>query len=104
MSGWARALAAYRRAEAQVEAFRAEEALPPAAEREAAEEGLEERFGVRDSRRRAALRRLLRIPAPDLPALSLKLDLAVAAWEITGCEIGLAAIAADLRRLSGEAV
>jgi hypothetical protein len=52
--------------------------------------------------RLAALRRLFRIPAPDLAALSLKLDLAVAdqAWELTGCETCLEAAAADARRLS----
>jgi hypothetical protein len=104
MSGWDRALAAYRRAEAQVEAFKAEEALLPAAEREAAEEALEERFGALDSRRLAALRRLLRMPAPDLAALSLKLDLAVAdaAWELTGGETCLSEVAADLRRLAAQ--
>jgi hypothetical protein len=49
----------------------------------------------------AALRRLFRIPAPELAALSLKLDLALAdqAWELEGCGECLAAIAEDARRL-----
>jgi type VI protein secretion system component VasA len=100
---WRRTLAAYRRAEARVAAFKAEEALLPAARRAyPACRDLEERFGDLDSLRFAALRRLLRLPAPDLPALALKLDLAVAdqAWELTGAEDCLAVIAADARRLS----
>ncbi|MEA2999697.1 MAG: hypothetical protein QOK17_1530 [Sphingomonadales bacterium] len=49
--------------------------------------------------------RLLRLPAPDLAALALKLDLAVAdqAWELTGCETCLAGLQADARRLCGPA-
>lgn len=84
-------------------AFKAEVALLPR-ERRAfpACRPLEQRFGDLDDRRFAALRRLLRLPAPDLAALSLKLDLAVAdqAWELTGAEDCLAAIAADARRLA----
>jgi hypothetical protein len=100
---WRRTLAAYRRAEARVAAFKAEErALPPARRAYPACEDLEERFGDLDDRRFAALRRLLRLPAPDLAALALKLDLAIAdqAWELTGAEDCLAAIAADARRLA----
>lgn len=100
---WTRTLLAYRRAEARVASFKAEEALLPPERREwPAVRALEERFGDLDSLRLAALRRLLRIPAPDLAALSLKLDLAVAdqAWELTGCDTCLEAIAADARRLA----
>lgn len=100
---WNRALAAFRRAEAKLAAFRAyERSLPPAVRAYPACQPLEERFGALDDRRLAALRRLLRLPAPDLPALSLKLDLAVAdlAWELTGCESCLEAMARDARRLS----
>jgi hypothetical protein len=82
---WNRTLAAYRRAEARVAAFKAAEALlPPERRAYPACEDLEQRFGDLDDRRFAALRRLLRLPAPDLPALALKLDLAVAdqAWEL----------------------
>jgi hypothetical protein len=48
------------------------------------------------------VRRLLRLPARDLPALVLKLDLAIAeqAWEDSGSEACLALIAADARRIS----
>jgi hypothetical protein len=98
---WGRALAAYRRAEARVAAFEAEAALLPAARRAFPCDDLEERFGRLGSRRLAALRRLLRLPAPDLPTLSLKLDLAVAdsAWELDGCESCLDVLSADARRL-----
>jgi hypothetical protein len=65
---WARTLAAYRRAEARVAAFNAEERkLPPARRAYPACADLEERFGELDPRRLAVLRRLLRTPAPDLP-------------------------------------
>jgi hypothetical protein len=88
-----------------VAAFKAEEALLPAARRAFPCEDLEEGFGRLDSLRFAALRRLLRLPAPDLAALSLKLDLAVAdqAWELTGAEDCLAGLAADARRLARSA-
>ena len=103
---WSRALAACRRAEARVAAFKAAEAQLPA-ERRAfpACAPLEEEYGRLDSLRLAALRRLLRHPAPDLAALSLKLDLAVAdsAWELDGCETCLEAMAADARRLAAGA-
>jgi hypothetical protein len=86
-----------------VAAFKAAEALLPA-ERRAfpACLGLEEEFGRLDSLRLAAMRRLFRLASPDLPALALKLELAVAdrAWELEGCETCLAAMAGDARRLS----
>jgi hypothetical protein len=100
---WTRTLAAYRRAEARVAAFKAEEALMPPERREwPAVQPLEERFGDLDSRRLATLRRLFRIPAPDFAALSQKLDLAVAdqAWELEGCDSCLAAMAEDARLLA----
>jgi hypothetical protein len=94
-----------RRAEARVAAFEAEEALLPAERRVSAADALEERFGRLDSLRLAAVRRLLRLPAADLPALALKLDIAVAeqAWENSGSEGCLAVIAADARRMSENA-
>jgi hypothetical protein len=100
---WARTLAAYRRSEARIAAFKAEEALLPAERRRwPACRPLEQRFGDLNDRRFAVLRRLLRLPVPDLAALALKLELAVAdqAWELTGAEDCLAVIAADARRLS----
>jgi hypothetical protein len=103
---WTHTLAAYRRAEARVAAFKAEEALLPPERREwPAVKPLEERFGDLDSLRLAALRRLFRFPAPDLAALSLKLDLALAdqAWELEGCESCLEVMANDARRLAAGA-
>ena len=84
-------------------AFKAAEALLPPEQREwPAVKPLEDRFGDVDSLRLAALRRLFRLDAPDLPALALKLELAVAdqAWELTGCESCLAAMAEDAHRFS----
>lgn len=100
---WTRTLAAYRRAEARVASFKAaERLLPPPRRAFPACEPLEEEFGRLDSLRLAALRRLFRLPAPDLRALALKLALAVAdqAWELNGCESCLSALAEDARRLA----
>jgi hypothetical protein len=99
---WARAVATLRRAEARVAAFEAEERLMQAEGRALAAEALEARFEHLDKLRLAAVRRLLRLPARDLPGLVLKLDLAVAeqAWEDGGSEDCLALIAADARRIS----
>jgi hypothetical protein len=105
-SRWTRTRAAYRRAEARVASFKAAESLLPAARRGfPACEALEDEFGRLDSLRLAALRRLFRLPAPDLPGLALKLRLAVAdqAWELTGCESCLDAMAEDTRRLTDDA-
>lgn len=102
---WDRAVAALRRAEARVAAFEAEERLLPAERRALAGEALEERFERLDKLRLAAVRRLLRLPAADLPALALKLEIAVAeqAWEDSGSADCLALIAADARRMSANA-
>lgn len=100
---WTRALAAYRRAEARLAAFRrAESLLPPAARAFPACEPLEERFNDLECARLAALRRLLRAPAPGLAALSLKIDLTIEdqAWELTDAEPCLAALKADARRFA----
>jgi hypothetical protein len=101
---WEQAVAALRRAEARVAAFEAEEALLPAERRALADEALEARFERLDKLRLAAVRRVLRLPARDLPALALKLDLAVAeqAWEDCGSDDCLALIAADARRISAQ--
>lgn len=102
---WDRTLAALRRAEARVAAFEAEEARLSAGQKALAADALEARFGQLDKLRLAAVRRLLRVPAADLPALALKLEIAVAeqAWEDSGSEDCLALIAADARRLSANA-
>lgn len=101
---WTRALAGFRRAESRLAAFRAWEAsLPAAARRFPASEPLEQRSGELESARLAAVRRLLRAPAPDLPALALKVALAIDE-EIaffSGGEACLAAVKADALRLCG---
>ncbi|HVQ09328.1 MAG TPA: hypothetical protein VMS43_12925 [Allosphingosinicella sp.] len=102
---WTRALAAYRRAEARLAAFRRAEALlPPAARAFPACAPLEERFNLLECARLAALRRLLRVPAPDLTAFGLKLELMVddRAWELTGANLFLDGVKEDARRLCGE--
>lgn len=99
---WSRALAAYRRAEAAIAAFRRFEAsLPAAARAFPACEPLEDRFLDLECARLAALRRLLRAPAPDLPALALKIELAVdnQIAELSDGDLCLAALKADSRRL-----
>jgi hypothetical protein len=102
---WERAVAALRRAEARVAAFEAEEALLTAEQKRLAADALEERFERLDKRRLEAVRRLLRLPAQDLPASVLKLDVAVAeqAWEDSGSADCLALIAADARRIFANA-
>ena len=99
---WTRALAAFRRAEARLAAFRAYEAALPAAARSfPACAPLEERGNDLESTRLARLRRLLRAPAPDLPALALKITLAIDD-EIafySGGDLCLAAVKADALRL-----
>ena len=100
---WTRALAGFRRAGARLAAFQAEIALlPPEARAWPAAIPLDDRFDRLECARLAALRRLLRAPAPDLAALSLKLDLALAdrAWELAGATPCLAALQADARRLA----
>jgi hypothetical protein len=94
-SAWARALRAFRRAEARLAAFRTQRAFPAC-------EALEDRFDALESARLAALRRLLAAPAPDLAALSLKIGLTIdeAAWELTGAPAFLAALKADARRFA----
>lgn len=102
---WNRTLAGFRRAEARLASFQAEVALlPPEARAFPAAIPLDDRFDAFEGARLAALRRLLRAPAPDLAGLSLKLDLAIAdrAWELAGAEPCLAALAADARRLARE--
>ena len=51
----------------------------------------------------AALKRLVRTPAPDLHALALKLDLILAEelWELTGADRCLDALRRDAHRFAG---
>jgi hypothetical protein len=102
---WTRALAAFRRAEARLSAFQVKVGrLPSSVWTFPASEALNDRFDALECGRLAALRRLLRAPAPDLLTLSLKLDLAVAdqVWELTDSQPCLAALQADARRLASE--
>ena len=99
---WERALLRYRRAEARLAAFQAELAgLPPAARAFPASDPLDDRFDHLECDRLAALRRLLRLPAPDLSAFALKVELTVddQGWELSGAETNLAALNSDARRL-----
>jgi hypothetical protein len=88
---WRRALAAFRRAERILKA--------------AAHEPDEDRYDAINGAFHRALRRLLRTPAPDLRALSLKIDLAVdhEIAELTGGDRCLAVLKADARRLARQA-
>jgi hypothetical protein len=99
---WARALDDYECAEAGVAAWRHHlDDLPPELRAYPACEPYEDRFDEAECARLAALRRLLRVPAPDLPALALKIHLFVddQAWELTGAETCLARLKADANRL-----
>ena len=86
---WAKALERYRRAEAGLAAVAHSE-----------DDGLYDRALGRFN---AALKRLLRVPAPDLAALAMKLDLILdqALWELTGADRFLAALRADAHRFAG---
>jgi hypothetical protein len=85
---WDRALAGLRRAEAALAAVAGTE-----------DDDLFDRVLGRFN---DALRRLLRAPAPDLAGLALKLELAgrESAWELTGAETCIAAMAREARALS----
>lgn len=100
---WERALAAFRRSEARLADFRRNGARLAAAAGAGPDcSVLDDRFSDFECARLQALRRLLRVPAPDLAALSLKIGLAVdeRAWELTGAEPCLATLKADARRLA----
>ncbi|HMG48684.1 MAG TPA: hypothetical protein VK614_14645 [Allosphingosinicella sp.] len=85
---WNRALTRFRRAQSIIDA--------------AVHEPDQDRYDTLLDTFTAALRRLLRTPAPDLPALALKIELAIdqAAWESTGGEASMAALKRDARRLA----
>jgi len=85
---WARALAAFRRAKTRLASLDA-----------GAPDDLSDDL---ECARLAALRRLMQAPAPDLHALSLKIDLAVDedVATLTGAEACLAVLKADARRLA----
>jgi hypothetical protein len=68
----------------------------------AAGEPDEDRYDALMGRLNSTLRRLLRVPTPHLPALAAKLAAANRhlAWELTGAETCMAALARDARRLA----
>lgn len=73
---WDRALARFRRADAAMAECRAEQgALPAALRAWPHSQALDDRLGRIADVRLAALRKLLRTPAPDLAALPPKIDL-----------------------------
>jgi hypothetical protein len=76
--------------------------IAEAAVNAAAGEPDEERYDALVGRLNNALRRLLRAPTPHLPALAAKLAVANRhlAWELTGAETCIAALARDARRLA----
>jgi hypothetical protein len=103
---WGRALAAYRAAQAAV---RAEERVTAgaSAEEEAAREEvygarLDAMYDAPSTLLRTGLRRLLRVAAPDVGALAVKIDLMIdhEAATLTGGDACLAAIRRDARRLA----
>lgn len=125
---WGRALADYARTEAAVEAFRVRDYEPahhaflairgrwPVSHHSAADpearpsvnaalaefEPYEDRLNDLEIAQSSALKRLLRTPAPDLPALALKIDLAIdqEVATLAGGERGLAVLKADGWRLA----
>jgi hypothetical protein len=100
---WERALAAFRHAEARLACFLAQEAsLSAQARTWPGCEAIEEGFNDLECLRIDALKRLLRVPAPNLRSLSLKVDLTVdeEVATLTGGERCLAMLKADARRLA----
>jgi hypothetical protein len=85
---WDRAFTLFEKAQAELDAA----AHTP-------DEDLYDRLGARHTR---AMRRLLRTPAPDLPAVAAKLELALdeRSGEFFGDETDMNAIKSDVRRLA----
>jgi hypothetical protein len=96
---WDRALAAYRAAEAELRRYEWVTSGAPWETQRAVEQGYGERLGAHF----AALRRLMRLRAPDVGALAVKIELAVdhEVGTLTGGEACLATLKRDARRLAG---
>jgi hypothetical protein len=94
---WERAWRAFAAAEAALRACERRTAGAPWAQQDA----VEEEYGACLDALYAALRRLLRIPAPDLAALAAKIELVIdhEVATLTGGEACLAALRRDARRL-----
>jgi len=95
---WRRALAAFEQAEGALRAFERRTAGAPWEEQNAVEEGMDAHLDLLYP----ALRRLLRIPAPDLHALARKIALAIdhEVGTLTGGETSLAVLKRDAWRLA----
>jgi hypothetical protein len=98
---WERALGAYRGAEAEMRAYERVTAGAPWEEQHAIEEG----YGDRLDAMYAALRKLMRLRAPELPALATKIVLAVdhEVATLTGGESCMATLKRDALRLASDA-
>jgi hypothetical protein len=94
---WQRALARLRAAEAEVRVVERVTAGGTAEE----EEALQEVYDVRLGEHSEALRQLMKVRAPDLAALALKIELAIdeEVGSLAGGEACLAALKRDVRRL-----
>lgn len=94
---WRRALARLRAAEAGVRAVARLTAGGTAEE----EEGLQEVYDARLGDHSAALLALMKVRAPDLAALAVKIELAIdeEVGSLTGGDLCLAALKRDVRRL-----
>jgi hypothetical protein len=97
---WERALRAFERAEATLRECERRTSGAPWEEQDA----VEEEYGACLDVLYGALRRLLRVPAPDLAALAVKIELIVdhEVATLTGGEACLAALRRDARRLCSE--
>jgi hypothetical protein len=96
---WRRLLAEFRGASAAVAECERRTAGAPWA----AQAAIEEEYGGRLDALYAALRRLLRAPAPDLAALAMKIELVIdhEVATLNGGEACLAALRRDARRFAG---
>ncbi len=94
---WQQALARLRAAEAEVRAVARMTAGGSVEEEEALQEVYDARLGEHSE----ALRRLMKVRAPDLRALALKIELAIdqEVGSLTGGEACLDAMKRDVRRL-----
>jgi hypothetical protein len=98
---WLRALAAYCAAEAEIRAYEKLTSGAPWEEQAA----IEEAYGVRLDAMHDAMRRLMRLRAPDLPALATKIVLAVdhEVATLNGGEACMATLRRDALRLARRA-
>jgi hypothetical protein len=94
---WERALAGLHSAEAEMRAVERATAGGTAEEEEALEEVYDARLGDHI----AALLRVMKVRAPDLPALAVKIELAIdqEVGTLSGGALCLAALKRDVRRL-----